>query len=502
MFYNYNITVTRELECDTLVIGGGLAGSSAATASARGGASTVLAEAGGTLGGQAGIGLVTPLASEKSKSGISFGGLADEIVGKASDLTEKYVCENNDNCNTPTLKTYAYACARARTNESAHEGDNSTDVYTISPHISKYVLLKMAYDAGVNLHFHTVLCDVKTRDGKIDFAILKDKSGFLKVKAKNYIDASGDADMIYLAGDEYVTGSESGIFGDLCENALDKIHGDGEKYEKYEKDNLMQPVSLFFVMRGVDYKKASALNNKSIFFGDFGITEERFKKWQFAGTPGFEITSNRVPMPQNRVLVSHGRHKDEAVINMSRIIGINGSEADDLSKGEIMAQLQLIAVVDFLKTFIPGFENSYLSETSSRLGVRESRRLCGKYKLSGSEVINCKKFDDAVCRGNYLIDIHDPQGKRNAIGGEINGDYYEIPFGALCSKNFSNLLACGRCISCDHIAHSATRIQGSCILTGQAAGTACALSRILDVPPCSLDVNVLRNRLKKDNVNI
>lgn len=474
MFHNYDFKSMRTMECDTLVIGGGVAGSSAAIASARSGAKTILAEAGGTLGGQAGVGLVTPLSSEKSKSGISFGGLVEEIIEKTSELTKKYVCVN----------------------------ESEKDVYTISPHILKYTLLKMASDSKVTLCFHTVLCDVETDDSKIISAILHDKSGFLRIKAKSFIDASGDADMVYLSGDDYVLGSERDVYKQLEKNSLDKVHGDGNTYEKYNGESLMQPVSLFFIMRGVDYKKACRLNNKSIHFGDLGITKDKFEKWKFAGTEGFEITSDCVPTPQNRVLVSHGRHKDEAVINMSRIININGADAEDLSNGEVRAQLQLIAIVDFLQAFIPGFENSYLVESSSRLGVRETRRLCGRYKLAGEDVINCCKFDDAVCQAEYIIDIHDPQGRKGAIGGNIKGDYYEIPFRSLCSKKFNNLLVCGRCISCDHVAHSATRIQGSCILTGQAAGTAAAISSSEGMPACDVPTEFLRKELVQNNVNL
>lgn len=474
MFYNYNTTITREAECDTFIAGGGIAGTCAAIASAREGAKTILAEAGGTLGGQAGIGIVTPLSSVKSKSGKSFGGLVDEIVDKVTELTKKYVCVNEE----------------------------AKDVYPLSPHILKYVLVKLAYDANVDIHFHTVLCDVETENSKIVSVILKDKSGFLRVKAKTFIDATGDADMVYLASDDYVLGSEKGIFDDLVEYGLNAVHSDGGSSEKYGADNLMQPVSLFFVMRGVDYEKASSLNNKNLYFGDLGITKERFEKWKFAGTCGFEITSDFVPMPQNRVLVSRGRHKDEAVVNMSRVININGADADDLSKGEVTAQLQLIAIVDFLKTFIPGFENSYLAESSSRLGVRETRRLCGRYKLTGKDIINGRSFDDTVCKGFYMIDIHDPQGKRNAIGKDLDVDCFEVPFRSLCSDKYSNLLVCGRCISCDHIAHSATRIQGVCILTGQAAGTAGALAKMSDVSACDIDIKTLRGTLTQNGVNL
>ena len=185
---------------------------------------------------------------------------------------------------------------------------------------------------------------------------------------------------------------------------------------------------------------------------------------------------------------------------MSRVINVNGSDGDDLSRGEVICQLQLIAIVDFLKTFIPGFEKSYLVESSSRLGVRETRRLVGKYKLSGLDLINGSSFPDTVACGYYMIDIHDPQGKRNAIGGELEMDYFEIPYRSLCSEKYNNLLVCGRCISCDHIAHSATRIQGCCIMTGNAVGVASALSAKKETPACNLPSEVVREGRIKDGI--
>ena len=473
MFCDYDFKTMRTVKCDTVVIGGGLGGACAAIASGRGGASTILVEADGVLGGQAGIGLVTPMSSCESRNGKSFGGLVKEITDSVSLLTKKYVCSD----------------------------PKENNISTISPQMTEYVLLKMALEAGVEVRFHTVLCDAETETGRILSVVLLDKSGFLRIVAKNYIDASGDADLVFLSGDKYVLGSEKGVFNSFFETEF-QIDGIDERSKKYNYEGLMQPTSLFFILRGVDYEKASNFNNKNISFGDLGITKEKFEKWCFAGTPGFEITSNRVPMPQNRILVSHGRHKDEAVVNMSMVININGASADDLSKGEIIARLQLIAIIDFLKTFIPGFENCYLVDTSSHLGVRESRRLIGKYVLTGKDVITCRHFDDAVCKAYYIIDIHDPSGNGKAIGGKIKGDYFEIPFGSLCSSVYSNLLVCGRCISSDHIAHSASRIQGTCILTGQAVGTAAAISIRDGIHACEVSTERLRKIRCDDGVGL
>ncbi len=467
----YAIDINRELICDTLVIGGGLAGSSAAITSARGGLDTILVEAGGTLGGQAGIGLVTPMDATADRKGNTFGGLALELTQESARLTNTYM---------------------KAPDEDSHYG-------SIAPQMTKYALIKMAHESGVKLHFHTMLADVATDGDRLAYAILHDKSGFLKVRAKYFIDATGDADLVYLSGDNYVSGSEKGVYAQLIEKNLDKVH-ESDVQCSYNDEGLMQPVSLFFIMRGVDFEKAASLNNKKLVFGDLGITRERFAQWPFAGAEGFEITSDAIPTPQGRVLVSHGRHRDEAVVNMSRIIGINGANADDLSDGETRAQLQMIAIVDFLKTFIPGFESAYLTEMSCRLGVRESRRLVGRYVLSGREVISCARFEDVICRANYIVDIHDPMGKNKAIGGQIEGDFFEIPYGSICSKKYKNLMAAGRCVSCDHVAASAVRIQGTCILTGQAAGAACVAAHAANASPCHLPYAELRKELEKEGV--
>lgn len=467
--------LSREISCDVLVAGGGVGGCAAALAAARGGAKTVLIENGGTLGGQAGIGLVTPLdAVSTRKNNISFGGIIKELCADIAEAGEKY-CFNDDP-------------------EKRHNS-------LYSPHITKYILLKKLVEAGVEVRFHTTLADVNTEGSLVTSAVVLDKSGFLKINADSFIDGTGDADMVVMSGADYVKGSEPGVFAALSENGMDKRHFSDEKYNSYEHNGVMQPVSIFFIMGNTNVSEAAKLNNKRLCFGDLGITREKFEKWKFAGTCGFELTdSDRIPMPQGRVLVSRGPREDFAVVNMSRVIGIDGSNAESLNDGEIKAQLQLIAIVDFLQTFIPGFENSYLVQSANTLGVRETRRLRGRYVLSGGEAICCESKPDAVARGSYMIDIHDPNGKAAAVGGGLKGDFYDIPYGCLLAKEFDNLLACGRCISADHIAHSSTRIQGTCIMTGQAAGTAAAMAKVKKITPAKVDVKDLRAKLLADGV--
>ena len=467
-----SLKITRRIECDVVVVGGGVGGCAAAAAAARHGADTVLLEATGCLGGQATMGLVTPLDARQSLSGIRFGGLLNEIVDRTTKLSQEYcVCG-----------------AEGEVWESA------------SPHILKYVLLDVVDGAGAKIRFHTTLLSVRTEEKRIVSVIASDKSGLLEISAKTFIDATGDADLAALSGAETVLGSEPGVYDALTESGLNKVHFSDIEYVASEHTGLMQPVSIFFLMGNADVDKAMELNNKTLRFGDLGITRERFEAWKFAGTCGFEIRDDRIPMPQQRVLVSRSNRPDVAVINMSRVVNINGSDAEDLNRGEVLAQRQLIALVDFLKTFIPGFENAYYMQSGFTLGVRETRRMLGRHVLSGYDAIHCTPFDDVIARGSYIIDIHDPTGRARAIGGSIQGDCYDIPYGCIVSKTIPNLMACGRCISVDHVAHSSTRIMGTCMLTGQAAGTAAAMAIQQNCEPCELDVQHLRAQLRKNGM--
>jgi len=469
-----SFTITRQLHTQILVVGGGVAGCAAALAAARCGAQVMLLESGGVLGGMAGAGLVTPLDAIKTKKTKQpLGGILTELYGEIRALGEKY-CANDG-----IADSYKGACV---------------------PHVTKYVLLKKLVEAGVELRFHTTLVSVETQGRRVCAAVALDKSGFVLIHADSFIDATGDGELIFHAGADFALGSEAGVFEALSSNQMNNRHFSDEKYTEYAQDGVMQPVSIFFVMGGVDFPVAEKLNNRALTFDDLGIDRERFAAWPFAGSLGFEMSDEHVPMPQGRVLVSRGPREDMAVVNMSRVTGINGADADSLNEGEIKAQLQLMAIVDFLQTFIPGFEGSYLVQSGNTLGVRETRRLRGRYVLSGSEAIRCATHPDTIARGTYMIDIHDPNGRSGAIGGYIKGEFYDIPYGCLLPKEFDNLLAVGRCISADHVAHASTRIQGTCIMTGQAAGTAAALALDENITPAALDVKKLQEKLLQDGV--
>ncbi len=455
------------------VIGGGLAGSTAAIAAARNGAKVLLIESSGCLGGAATSGLVAPLSSSTSKSHeLKFDGILWEVIEK--------------------VKTYAKRFCRAN-------GYNLT-----ANHMYKYVLLELLHRSGAEVLFHAFLADVVNKpDGQIDYLVLATKSGLQRIKAEVYIDTTGDGDVMGKSVAETIIGSEPGVLGNLADDKGKMQVDTPFEVKKDDYVGKLQPASLMMRMGGVDLETAKQYMNKKLTYSGLGITEEQFKKWEFCGTPGFEPDdSEYVPMPQGRVWLMLSVRQNEAIINMSRVINVNACDPESYSNAEVTAGLQLIAIIDFLQQFIPGFKNAYMIESSACLGVRESRRLIGDYLLTGRDVMECKRFEDSVAYGSYIIDIHDPCGKRMAIGGNVKKDYYAIPYRCLVTSKVPNLGTAGRSISADHVATSSTRIQGTAMLTGQAIGTAAALAVQAGCTLPKVDTQKLRETLKADGMFI
>lgn len=466
------VGITRVRKYDVAVVGGGIAGATSAIAAARNGAKTVLIEESSVLGGQATLGIVTPLDARTDLRGKPFGGILTEISQELISLGKQYCLGGDETKTTPIA----------------------------SPHLLKYLLLKKCLDAGVDVLFHSVLFGVEKHEKEISAVLILTKNGVERIVAKTFIDASGNGDLIEKSGAPFALGCERESYAVLQQAGLNVLHESDEKSVDYSEQKAMQPVSIFFTLGGVDMEKAYTYNNKNFKIGDLGITKEKLVKWKFYGTCGFEENGDKMPLPQGRILVTHGTRKDVAVVNMSRVTGINGAEADSLNEGEYKAQLQVIAIVDFLKTFVAGFENCYLIQSGNTLGVRETRRLKGEIVLNGLNVINGERTAFPVARGSYIIDIHDPSGRGKAIGGSIKGDFYDVPYGALITKAVPNLLVAGRCISADHVAHSSTRIQGTCMLTGQAVGVAAAMSVRLGVQACDLSEKAVHEKLLSEGV--
>lgn len=464
--------IAKTFSCDVLVAGGGLAGTAAAIAAAREGADVILLESSGCLGGQGTVGMVGPIGSTQTRcTHQSFGGIMQEILDENRRRSEVYggILPYGELSNSQMLR---------------------------------FVLLDMADEAGVRVFFHCQLMHAKREERLIIGAYALTKSGVCLFESKQFIDATGDADLVVLSGEEWVFGSEPGVMDELTEVGMDKLHYENTTYKPKTDSGAVQPVSMMFTVGGVtaEDSQIQPYTNVRYTYADMGITKEEFQKLPYAGKVGFEENGDLLPLPQGRFLFFRGIRPGEFIINMSRVINVNAADVESLNWGELKTQQQVLPIIDMLRRFIPGFEHCYLINASMSLGIRESRRLVGRRVLGGLEAIRCLPQEDSIARASYIIDIHDPHGKGKAIGGSIQGDAYDIPYGTLLAKNTDNLLCCGRCISVDHVAHSSTRIMGTCMLTGQAAGTAAAMAIQQNCEPCELDVQHLRAQLRKNGM--
>jgi hypothetical protein len=205
----------------------------------------------------------------------------------------------------------------------------------------------------------------------------------------------------------------------------------------------------------------------------------------------------RVTCPRENVLWFHTTQPGVVHFNTTRVTGMSGVSADDLTQAEREARRQAHEIARFLISDVPGFERAYLQQTGVQIGVRESRRIRGAYVLTGDDVVSARKFSDGIARCNYPIDIHNPAGSGTIIREVPAGDYYEIPYRCLLPVGIRNLLVAGRCVSATHEGQSSLRVMPQCFAMGEAAGTAAALAAQQGIAPRRIAADALRGALRE-----
>jgi hypothetical protein len=154
------------------------------------------------------------------------------------------------------------------------------------------------------------------------------------------------------------------------------------------------------------------------------------------------------------------------------------------------------AIFHWMKNGVPGFEHAVLGGAAPLVGVRESRRIIGRYVLSGQDVLKARSFDDGIARGGFPVDIHIPKGEGIHQGDIASGEGYDIPYRCLLTHEVHNLLVAGKCFSADFEAHASARATPTCMAMGQAAGTAAAMAVRQGIEPDAIDVPELRRTLR------
>ncbi|NLC44608.1 MAG: FAD-dependent oxidoreductase [Clostridiales bacterium] len=422
-----NVMFQREIEVrhdvDILVVGGGPAGIAAAVVAARQGAKVFLAEGSSCLGGMGTIGLVPAFMQFTDGKNFLAAGIGEEVLNKMWQYGGKV------------------------------EGS----AYSIKAEALKRVYDDMVTEAGVDFAFHTQMVAVDATDGQVNHVIFAAKSGIFAVKAKVYIDGTGD--------------------GDLCAWA-------GADFEKGDQNGNMMAGTLCSIWSDVDWDKVVKPDRRRI--------EEAFK--------------NKIFTNEDRHLPGMWRVGNSlGGGNIGHTYGVDSTDERSLTKSLVWGRKSLMEYEKYYKEFLEGYEDMELVTTGALLGIRESRRIIGDYVMVLEDFNNRASFDDEIGRYSYPVDIHASDASKESYSNfekefynlrYKEGESYGIPYRALTPKGLDNVLVTGRCVSCDRYMQASIRVMPGCYITGQAAGVAAVIAAEKNTDIRGFDVKELQQRLK------
>jgi glycine/D-amino acid oxidase-like deaminating enzyme len=320
---------------------------------------------------------------------------------------------------------------------------------TYDPEKLKVIWEKMAIEAGVRLLYHTLFIDVLLENKRVVGVISAGKNGLGEIEAGVVIDASGDGDVAASAGVSF----ESAATGPV------------------------QSLTTTFRLINVDVD-----------------TARQVKKDQLHGLMQEAIDSGSYDLPRREGSVHITPLPGVMATNMTRVIQVDATDVEQLTRAEIEGRRQALEYFRFLRERVPGYEKAELANFSVQIGVRESRRIFGRYRLTRQDVLGACKFNDAIAQCGAPIEEHHA-GADTRWEYLPEGETYQIPYRCLLPEDIDGLLVAGRCLSADHDAHASVRSMGQCMSMGQAAGIAAALAIQKKSMPGELPITELQNHL-------
>ena len=443
---------------DVIVCGAGMAGSMAAVAAGRMGAKVLVIEEEGYPGGSMTAMGTGPMMTFHAGDKQVVCGVTDELIERL----------------------------KAKALSPGHIIDSTGYTYTVTPFSAeglKRELELMMLEAGVQLLYHTVITGTKVEDGLLRSVTCFSCGETFDVAGKVFIDATGDADVLHMAGVPCKQGRDS--------------------------DGKDQPMTMNYKIMGVDTDCVRSLMDKTpeifpFLYPKAGI-EKKAPRLSFSGFQDImkkAIADGEITFDRDIVLCFETDVKNEVIVNMTRILGENPVDPFSLSRAETEGRRQVWELFEFMKRRIPGFANTRLLSTGPRVGVRSSRRMVGCYTLEAEDILDERKFEDGVSAYGYPIDIHSADGTETDSRFLRDGGYYTIPYRCLINDAMPNVMAAGRNISASFEAQASTRTSPCCGALGHAAGTAAALAAKHGVLPTQVDVGELRALLRKQNAVI
>lgn len=438
-----NAWTQHTLKSDLLVVGAGAAGLAAAVSAARRGRSVILLDKNGYAGGGAVAGY----------SG-TFCGLysAGKDVVKVKRIVHGLIDDFLKELN-----------AIGGLSEPVRYGNTLTLVH--HPDLWKVAADRLLNHPNIKVFYHAFLHDVRSENGKIQNVSVSTKGARLAIHAKTVIDASGDACLASLAGFPTRIGDEGKV----------------------------QNPTMIFRVHGVDVQRFLNHHGSNSIMGP-EVMEQLEKSHR----------SGEFYCPRKKIFLFPTGRKGELLCNCTRVIGEDGRELNvldpyDHSEAEEMGRKQVLEYIGFFRKHVVGMENAELQAMAAEVGVRQTRQIVGEKTLMVEDVVSGRKFDDAIARSAWPIELH--SGSKPRVEWLFD-DHYEIPYGCLVPQKSENLWVAGRCLSTTHEALASARVTAQCFAYGQAAAEAACIAMEYHQRPSQVDVQELRRRLIETGVEL
>jgi hypothetical protein len=406
-------------EFDVCVVGAGPAGLAAAVSAAHNGARTLLVERYGFLGGMGTAGGVTNFAGlygrRDGQMQLLVRGVVDELLARIDALGGLNAPQDGlqGRIRVRSYDVPAYKCA-------ADEWLLAAGVQLLFHAVAVGVVMDEAGDSGAGIHA----------------VLVETKSGRRAIRAHQFIDASGDADIAHFAGVPYEVGDGRG--------------------------DALYPSTMFRVGQ-VDAVRAQAA------IGEFKAIDALMAK-----------AADRYNFPRKGAILRPQKNPSEWRANVTQLRNAQGRAVDatdavQLSAAEVEGRRQIVQYMQFLRAEVPGFEQATITDIAPQIGVRETRRIVGAYQLTGDDVLSGARFADSIGLNTWPLEMHVAGGIEWAFQMDANNSFNQLSWRMLVPPQVPNLLVAGRCASMEHWGQSAARVSGACFVMGQAAGTAAAL---------------------------
>ena len=477
----YTIEAKQGKEYDVIVCGAGTAGVVAAIAAGRQGAQVLLIERSFHVGG-----MLT-----EGNAGIT------KFTEHCKDM-EQYKREVIDVLGSdPKSIQVAGGIAReicmrliAKGGASGTNGDLGSYVFT-ERYAMESELLDMLAECGVEILYDSKACLVDMDGNTLKKVVVANKEGFVEYSAKCFIDSTGDADVAVLAGVEYSLGANE---EDMREGGAKKI-------------GQMQPMGTMYRVEGVDFERLfeyfethPGFTYQTCALQNFENIKESYKKGEMCcfcvpisnpdpvsgkDHPRVLVQIYVTPSKSGAILLSFGP-------THNCFVG-DGTNPRQLTRGQNLLVKGAIEITEILRKEYPaGFANAKVTHVPD-IGVRETRHIVGKYKMTAIDVMSGREFEDSIGCGGHHIDTDTAPDEVRRMG--MSHWRYHIPYSIMLPERVKNLLVAGRAVSATKLASGTLRVTVSCMQMGEAAGVAAAMAAKENCSPDEIDVQAMRKIL-------